>query len=681
MSHLSSVYKSASLFLVTAVLILSGCSTSQQTTKDDQRSPEQNKMMEQESHQRPSDMDRMVPNPITNEIPPTFFKAVEGETRTMSGKPGADYWTQRADYDIDVELIPADTLVKGKTTISYHNNSPDSLSRLFMELTQNFHKKGVQRGSRAEVTGGVNLHKVAVANNDLEVMQSSRAQTGYYVNGTLLMLKPQQTVAPGETVEITVAWDFKVPQRGISGRMGYNKDNLFYIGYWYPKMRVYDDVNGWFTDQFKGTAEFYDEFGNYNVDITAPEQWMVASTGKLTNAKEVLKKDIYERLQKGHSSDTVVNVVTKKDFGAVTKSTESGTVTWNFKANNIRDFAFSATKESMWDATRSKVDDRDGDGQADYISINAIYRSSAPLWTNGAEFTRHAISFLSDFTDLAYPWPHMTSVEGGGIIGGGMEYPMMTIIGSYNGQPAQSLYGVIAHELSHMWVPMQVSSNERRYAWMDEGATTFNEAQAKKDRYPNGNFEQNDFQSYLNITGTGLEGPIMRWSDYHYNGFAYGVASYPKPGSMLVTLRGLLGKDTFQKAYRSYLKRWRYKHPYPWDMFNTFEDVSGRDLDWFWRSWYYETWTLDQAVGSVSKTENGTRIVIEDHGQVPMPATVEITLSDGSKMTREIPVETWLKGATKTTISLNNDKTVTKVVIDPERKFPDADRTNNDWSK
>jgi aminopeptidase N len=276
----------------------------------------------------------------------------------------------------------------------------------------------------------------------------------------------------------------------------------------------------------------------------------------------------------------------------------------------------------------------------------------------------------------------MTSVEGGGIIGGGMEFPMMTIIGSYRGQQAQALYAVIAHELAHMWVPMQVSTNERRYSWIDEGTTTFNENQAKKDYYPEaGNFDMGDMQNYLQIAGSDAEGPIMRWSDYHYNGYAYYIASYPKPATLLVSLRNVLGEKTFKKAFETFMQRWQYKHPYPWDLFNTFEDVSGRDLDWFWRSWYYEVWTLDQAVGNVTSSGNNTQIVIEDRGQAPMPAIIEITLADGSTITRNIPVETWLKGATRTTLTLENTGEIIRVVIDPDQQYPDADRQNNIWQK
>jgi len=680
MLPISAYLKRLTLPLFVAALILSGCASSQQTAQEQAPKKDTQQMSDEPPHKRPSQMNRLVANPISNEIPNSFYNAIDNRTRTMSGTPGQNYWTQRAHYDMDVEVIPSDTLLRGSGTITYYNNSPDTLDQLYMELSQNLHQEGVVRTRSSEITGGVNLEHLALNNSELTPLQSQDDESGYGINGTLLYLRPAQPVAPGDSVTIQTKWNFKIPQQGASGRMGHSRGNLFYIGYWYPQMRVYDDVIGWMTDPFTGNGEFYQDFANYNVDITVPEQWMVGSTGRLTNGDEVLKDEIYQRLQTAHQSDSVMHVVTEDDFGNVTPSTEDGTVTWNFKAEDVRDFAFSVTKESKWDATRADIGDRDGDGQDNFVHINAIYRSSAPLWKHGGKFTRDAIDFLSEFTGLKYPWPHMTSVEGGGIIGGGMEYPMMTLIGNYRGQQPESLYSVIVHELAHMWMPMTVSTNERRYAWMDEGTTTFNENMAETEYYPNGqNYIQNEFQSYLRIAGTDAEGPIMRWSDHHYNGYAYGVASYSKPGSMLVVLQNLLGKETFQKAYHEFLDRWKYKHPYPWDMFNTFEDVSGRDLDWFWRAWYYETWTLDQAVRSVTSTEDGTRIVIEDHGQVPMPATVVITMADGSTVSRTIPVEKWLQGATQATLMVDGD--VSKVVIDPDRKYPDNNRSNNRWKK
>jgi hypothetical protein len=663
-----------------SLLLIAGCATTKSgsDTAADNESPA---METTDEHASPYEIDRPVPNAIDEEIPNAFYRAYSNGTRTFSGKPGSNYWQQYASYDMDVTLDPEQKTVTGSSTITYYNHSPDTLGQLFLELSQNVHKEGVVRNETAEVTGGVNLKSMVYEGDTLKVIRRY-GERGYYVDGTIMTILPEQPLMPGDSVSMNIEWDFKVPQEGAGGRMGYSEDNLFYIAYWYPQMRVYDDVQGWFTEPFRINAEFYHGFADYDVRITAPDQWVVTSTGQLENGKEVLAPDIYDRLMKAYAGDEVVNVVGERDFGNVTRTDGDSTVTWHYTAEKIRDFAFSVTKESVWDATRAPVGDPDDDGSTDYADINALYRTDAPLWKNAAEFARHSTSFLSEYTGIDYPWPHMTAVEGGGIIGGGMEFPMMTIIGAYKGRAAQSLYAVIAHEIAHMWVPMQVSTNERRYSWMDEGTTTFNENLAKLDYYPEGpDFEIQDFQSYLQIAGTDYEGEIMRWSDYHYNGLAYSRASYSKPASMLVTLRGLLGKEVFEEAYRTFLKDWEYKHPYPWDLFNTFEDVSGRDLDWFWRSWYYETWTLDHAVTDVTESENGTRIIIQDLGLSPMPAHVEITLQDGSVINKKVDVDTWLSGATAAILVIEESSPVQKVEIDPEYLFPDVDRSNNIWER
>jgi hypothetical protein len=262
-----------------------------------------------------------------------------------------------------------------------------------------------------------------------------------------------------------------------------------------------------------------------------------------------------------------------------------------------------------------------------------------------------------------------------------MEFPMMTLIGDYHDRTDSALYYVVAHELAHMWVPMTVANDERRHAWMDEGTTTFNETQARKEFFPGADHERDDREEYLAVARAGLEGEIMRWSDFHYPGPAYGVASYPKPSTLLTTLRALLGPEEFNKAFQEYLRRWRYRHPKPWDFFNTFNDVSGRDLDWFWRTWYYETWTLDHAVGSVTAGAAGTTIVIEDRGLAPMPARVTIRRADGASEEREVPVETWLGGATRAEITVPPGGAVVEVEIDSRNAFPDIDRSNNRWTR
>ncbi|MDX1672646.1 MAG: M1 family metallopeptidase [Balneolaceae bacterium] len=667
-----------SAFLLLSLILFSCATTQPQTAQNGDAKPPATQDTSTESSS--PQLKRPVPNPIDLEIPSYYKWAVFRNTRTNSGTPGKSYWQNHADYRIDVELDVENKMIDGEGTITYFNESPDSLSSIFLELAQNLHKAGVPRNETVEVTGGMKLEKIIVDGTELK-SYSRDVGYGYTINTTSLRLILPDKLAPGSSVTLNMEWSFKIPQQGISSRMGYSDGNLFFIAYWYPQMAVYDDVFGWFTDTFRGNAEFYHGFADYQVNITVPEQWLVTATGTLDNPGEVLTDPIRNRLEKASNGNKIVQVVKKNDFGKVTRSGQNGKLTWSFSAKKVNDFAFSATLESLWDAARAPVGDRDGDGEEDYTLVDAVYRTTAPNWTDAVEYARHSISFLSEFMDLPYPWPHMTSVEGGGIIGGGMEFPMITLIGSYNNRGSRALYYVIAHEFAHMWVPMIVATNERRYSWFDEGTTTFNENQSRKDYFKNsqGNPEIGDFQTYIPIAGSYLEGPIMRWSDYHYSSFAYSVASYPKPASVLVALRGLIGEDAFIRGFRTFLNDWKYKHPYPWDLFNTFERVSGQDLSWFWRSWYYETWVLDQAVESVTEIGESTRIVIQDQGQIPMPTVVEITLESGKVINRTVDVKRWLNGATQVSLTVREQSPVVKVVIDPSQKFPDVNRKNNFW--
>lgn len=617
---------------------------------------------------------RPMPYPVVP--PPDFQRAIERGTRTTSGEPGPRYWQNSASYALEANLLEEQKRLEGSGRIVFYNQSPDTLENLHLDLTQNIHTEGAVRFEQVEVTGGVEITRLTANGVSL-----STEGTGarYAVFGTRLVILPPAPVQPGDSTVLEIAWAFDIPQAGAGERMGYARDDVFFIAYWYPQMAVYDDVVGWHPDPFVGTTEFYADFARYDVTINAPAGWIVMATGELQNRADVLAPDVLERLLLAESSDTVVSVMTHADAG--TAGGAGGRLQWRFAADSVRDFAFSVTRNSNWDARRTPVGDLDGDGTIDYTRVDAFYRESAPLWRRAAEYSAHSIDFLSRFTGIPYPWPHMTAVEAGEIIGGGMEFPMMTLIGDYNERGDSALYFVVAHELAHMWVPMIVSSDERRYSWLDEGTTTFNENQARMEFYPGVNHDLPDQESYLRLATTGEEGEIMRRSAYHYDPVAYGTASYPKPASVLVALRGVLGEETFMRAYRAFLERWKYKHPYPWDLWNTFEDVSGRDLEWFWRSWYYETWTLDQAVASVTAGADGTHIVIEDLGLVPMPVHLAITLENGEVLRREIPVDSWLSGARQATLALRTASPIVRVEIDPEQAFPDVNRQNNVWTR
>src|SRR6056297_130014 len=667
--HFSRIVSFISLLLL---ILLSSCTTPQQATE-----PPSYEVMRIDSIERP------IPYPI--EIPETYLWAVENGTRTTTGHPGENYWQNEASYTPHAKLDTLNHMIHGEADIDYINNSPRGLNTIVMELAQNLHKEGTPKKDFTEITGGKKISKISLNGIELdETTMQARLATGaggYRISGTRLYIYPDKRVGVGESINIDIEWTFKIPRQGASGRMGRSRDNLYMIAYWYPQIAVYDDVYGWMDDSFLGNAEFYHEFSDYELSVTAPREWIVMGTGEFQNPDETLSPQTLERYNHAGESDSVVVIVDYDEVDSATAHSESDSLTWHFSSERVRDVAFSATRESRWDGARAAVGDRDGDGEADYTRINSFYRDTAIFWNRQTDYAQHSTTFLSDYTGMPYPWPHMTSVEGAGIIGGGMEFPMMTVIGDYNNLGGVRLYGVTAHEIAHMWIPMLVSTNERRYTWIDEGHTTFHTQQANVDRYGEERFSRrNLFAPYLRIAGTGLEGEMMRWSDFHIPGPAYGVASYPKPASVLTALRGILGNDLFQEAHKEFMHRWKYKHPYPWDFFNTIENVSGRDLSWFWRSWYYETWVFDQSLADVY-TENGsTTVVIEDIGNVPMPVFLKLTLENGSMIDTRLDVQDWLDGRRTIDFSISTDSPVVRAEIDPEVYFPDVNRRNNVWN-
>lgn len=626
----------------------------------------------------PAALERPIPYPL--DVPAPYRAAVERGTRGADGAPGPRYWQQWAEYDVAVRLDTERRRLDGTTEITYRNDSPDTLDALVVQLIQNLHAPGAARGGEEEVTGGVELARVAVGGAEIHPLEDDEEGPGYEVSSTRLFIRPPSPVPPGGSIELAFDFGFAIAQQGASGRMGYSGDELFYLAYFYPQMAVYDDVEGWDTDRFTGNAEFYADFGHYDVTIDAPAGWLVEGTGSLVNPAETLAADVRARLDAAAASDSVRRVLSSADFdGQVTAAGRGGRLAWHFVADSVHDVAYSVTRHTNWDVTRTPVGDRDGDGAVDHARIGTIWRDSAPLWRNAARYAAHSIAHHSEFTGLSYAWPHMTAVEGGGIIGGGMEFPMMTLIGDYNERGDTALYAVTAHELAHMWVPMMLATNERRYAWMDEGTTTFNENQAKKDFYSGFDWDLPDQESYIDVALAELEGSLMTYSDYHVPGPAYGVASYDKPATILAALRAMLGEEVFMRAYHAYFDRWAFKHPYPWDFFRTFEDVSGRDLDWFWRSWYYETWLLDQAIGEVRVEGDHSTIVVEDRGRVPMPVPLTIQCRNGETIERTMEVDPWLAG--RRHLSVEVECAIESVTIDAARDYPDVDRSNNTWEE
>ena len=623
---------------------------------------------------------RPIPYPVFESH--AFQRAVTRGTRTRTGEPGPNYWQQFARYHIDAELVPSTSQINGRETVRYFNRSPDTLRALWIHLDQNLFSPSAARIVETPVTSGTEILRVSVGGQTLDRKTSG---SGYAVYGTLMEVLLPRALAPHDSVDLDLAWAFQLPTDGAprEGTTG----TVFMVAYWYPRVAVYDDVNGWQIDPYLGNAEFYMDYADFEVNLSVPQGWLVASTGELTNPEVVLSKQTRDRLVEARRTGAVVHVVRDQDRGAgnakATLTGFDGVLTWRYRARNVRDFDWGASSKFVWDASVAVVGDRDRDGKPDSTIVNTFYRPEARAWAwdHSASYEKSVVEFLSRYL-WPYPWSQMTALEGP-VSCSGMEYPMLTCIGG--ARDTLSLYSVQVHETAHMWFPMQVGSDERRFAWQDEGLTRFNQAQGMQAYFKGYDREKLSRDAYVAFAKTDGEVPLMRHGDqYPSNSPAYTIASYEKMATNMVALRELLGDETFLSSYRTYGLRWLYKHPTQYDFFNTFNALAGRDLSWFWRTWWYETWTLDQGITGVTPlpaTPGTYQITIEDHGLAPMPVLLAITHGDGHVERRVIPVDVWLTGITRAAVNIAAPSGITKVEIDPDQRFPDVDRSNNTWTR
>jgi Peptidase family M1 domain len=633
---------------------------------------------------------RPTPGPVYESV--AFSRAVARGTRTRTGLPGAGYWVQHPRYSIDAELDPARNRLTGRETVEYVNHSPDSLRMIAVYLRQNVFAPGVPRRQPVPITGGVTLGRVAVNGRAIAAERRDNPampitappeappRAGeYVVDGTVMWIPLDQPLLPGDSAQLAFAWSYSPPPAPADGREGHD-GHVYFMGYWYPEIAVYDDVDGWVTDPYLLEAEFYMDPADYDVRVTVPHGWVVDGTGTLANAAEVLSPAARDSLAVARHTGRVVRVLTPGAAATRVFRPGGATATWHFVARDMRDFAWGTSDRYAWDATRALVD-----GGRDTVAINSFFRltAAAAAWRiGGARFTRDAIEQLSGYL-WPYPWPKMTSMEGV-LNSGGMEYPMMTLMQPW--ADTLSLAGDLMHETGHMWFPMQVGSNETRYPWMDEGFTQFDVAQGMRAIYgarrsggrPNDS-ERGQRALYLSSVLAGGDAPLMLPGD-EYPQDLYLVMYYDKTAQALAALRAVLGPDTFHRAFREYGRRWIGKHPQPYDFFNTMATVSGRDLSWFWQSWFYHAWPLDQAIGAVTVDGDSAVITIVDRGLAPMPVPLAVTRAGGRVERLEVPVDTWLTGARRATVRVAAEPAIIKVEIDPDGAFPYVDRTQLTWT-
>lgn len=538
--------------------------------------------------------------------------ATPNDQRTASGAPGKDYWQQRADYKMKIRLDDDQQKISGEETITYFNNSPDVLYYLWMQLDQNQMAKNSDSHAIRQMTIDESVSVNALV--DLtpwfdggfkldEVKDASGKDIRYTINKTMMRIDLDAPLKPGASFTFRIKWWYNINDRiRLGGRSGYeyfeeDKNYLYTIAQFYPRMVVYSDYTGWQHKQFLGAGEFTLSFGNYEVSITVPADHIVASTGVLQNPKEVLTAEQQKRFDKAKSSDVPVLICTPDEAVEREKSRSKALKTWTFKAENVRDFAFASSRKFIWDAQAVDINGKKP------LAMSFYPKEGNPLWEQySTRAVAHTLRIYSKYT-IDYPYPVAISVHSKWI---GMEYPMICFNGgrpetdgTYSENTKIGMISVIIHEVGHNFFPMIINSDERQWTWMDEGLNTFVQYLAEKEfdrNYPTRRGPARNIVDYMKGDKSRMS-PIMTNSESIYQ---FGNNAYGKPATALNILREtVMGRPLFDYALKEYARRWAFKHPTPEDFFRTMEDASGVDLDWFWRGWFYGTDHCDMALKEV----------------------------------------------------------------------------------
>ena len=543
--------------------------------------------------------------------------------RLASGAPGPNYWQQRADYHIKVILDDKNQRLIGSETINYQNNSPHTLNYLWVQLDQNRFDPNSEELLIQEAPGldGMSFNRLKSqlyrqsfkgGHQIKKVTNSKGEKIKFSIIGTMMRIDLKKSLNPKSNYVFNIDWEYNIIDADLNrARGGYeyfkeDKNYIYEIAQWFPRMAAYTDYTGWQNKQFLGSGEFTLEFGNYKVEVTAPEDHIVAATGELQNTNSVMSDTQLDRWNKAKKNGDITFIVTpeeaKQNQSKKTKPTK--TKTWIFKADNVRDFAWASSRKFIWDAKYHEFTKGKKAWAMSFYPIEA-----EPLWSKySTESVAHTLDVFSKFT-FDYPYPVAISVNGPVF---GMEYPMICFNGprpekdgTYSESTKNALIGVVIHEVGHNWFPMIVNSDERQWTWMDEGINTFLQflAQAEwQQKWSSGRGKPKSITGYMSSS---KQRPIMTNSESIHQ---FGSNAYSKPAAALNVLREtVMGREVFDYAFKEYSRRWMFKRPEPADFFRTMEDASGKDLDWFWRGWFYTTYNVDVGIKSLRLYEIDTK--------------------------------------------------------------------------
>ena len=581
--------------------------------------------------------------------------------RSIDGRPGKNYWQNSADYNIAVNYNPFSRLVSGSEEIIYTNNSPGNLDEMVFKLYPNLYKKGSIRDmpvDPSDLTDGVTIERI-------EIGGSVKPQGQLIINGTNMTVKGVN-IQSRQTIKIFIQFNYSL-NKNSHIRTGEIEDGAAFIAYFFPRIAVYDDLEGWNLNPYLGTQEFYNDFCNFNVSVTVPTNYLVWGTGDLQNCGDVLTNKYCERLAHAEKKDEIVFIIDQNDLkqGGITKN--NATNTWKFTAKNVVDFAFAVSDHYLWNSTSLVVDKTTGRR----TRVDAVFNIKHKEYFEVIDIARKTVELMSyQFPKWPFPYQHETVFDGLDQ----MEYPMMV-----NDNPVQTRFDGVTltdHEIFHAMFPFYMGINETRYGWMDEGWATIGEW-LLSPMIDSSIADDFGILGYSNNAGKDFDMPVTTLSTL-LKGETFINNSYEKPGLGYLYVKDMLGDDLFFKGLHFYIQQWNGKHPLPLDFFNCMNTGSGKNMNWFWRKWFYETGYPDLSIAKVANKGNTKHIVIESKGNKPVPVDATITFADGTiqKIHRSIAV--WEKESKTVTLKFNSSKKITKIELG-SLYVPDVNKSDNIW--
>lgn len=616
----------------------------------------------------------------TEAFHPVFYNNNGSVYRSASGKPGHQYWQNAASYDIKVRLDEATNRISGTVKIDYTNNSPDELEFIWLQLDQNlFNPESIGQAvvpltnsrygaAGDQFPGGYDITTVAVG---------GQSEANYAIHDTRMRVNLDQPLAAnGGKIELNITYAYTIPEAGAdrTGILETRNGKIYAIAQWYPRVYVYDDIQGWNTLPYTGPGEFYCEYGDFNVEITAPAKHIVVMGGELLNPRDVWTPEQLQRYEQAKESDATVLIRSEAEVTQAGSRPNKDELTWKYRLENARDVAWASSASFIIDGARINLP---SGNTALALSAYPTESNGGNAWERSTEYTKASVEHYSKKW-FEYPYPVAVNVASNV---GGMEYPGISFCSSR--AKAGSLWGVTDHEFGHNWFPMIVGSNERLHAWMDEGFNTFIN-DISTEQFNKGEYVRRMGQTNAIAQAFGqpnLE-PVLS-TPQNVKERHLGLLAYYKPGFGLSLLRKeIIGKDRFDAAFKKYIEYWAYKHPTPEDFFRVIENETGENLAWFWRGWFLNNWHMDQSIDEVRYADmdpaKGAIIKVTNREKLPMPIVVEATTESGRKVRKKLPVEVWERNISWTFL-LDTTERLTSVVLDPDNVYPDINPENNTW--